>query len=401
MNKIKEEIHLGESEELKKKFDLSKLKELMNVDIKDITGKFSKNNEKNKDFKRSEKKRKVVAFDIGQTAIKIVEGIYYKENLSVNKFVEIPTPKGAVLDGMLVNKEALIYILQKVLSENSITAKEGICTNNSTSIINRELLIPKVEDEELETVVRYEIQQYLPINLDDYVLQMNILGEEEFEGSQKLNVRAIAYPEKMARGYYELLQALNLKPYALDVNYNALNKLINYVDVINEYEYNPKESIVFIDMGATSLDVNIYNEEILQFTRIIKTGGTSIDEILMEVLNISRDEVEEYKAKNISLKEENLSDQNKLVLDEIEDWIDKIEKIIQFYKNKNMGVDIDKIFIYGGSAKIRGLCEYMTSKLSINVTRIKSIPKITLNSNNRTDEQIDSFINVIGSIIRL
>lgn len=401
MNKIKEKVDLGESKEVKKKLDLIKFKELMNADINDITAKLLRNNKNKKYFKKLEKKKKVVAFDIGNTTIKIVEGIYYKESLSINKLVEIDTPKGAVSDGMIVNKEAIIYILQKTLSENSITAKDGICTNNSTAIINREILIPKVEDEELETVVRYEIQQYLPINLDDYVLQMNILGEEKFEGSQKLNVRAIAYPEKIARGYYEILEALNLKPYALDVNYNALNKLINYVDVINEYEYNPEESIVFIDMGATSLDVNIYNEGILQFTRIIKSGGTDIDEILTEVLNISKDQIEEYKAKNIILKEEKLYSQNKLIIDEINEWIDKIEKVIHFYKNKKMGIDIDKIFIYGGSSKISGLSEYMTSKLSINVTRIQSIPKITLNSNNKTDEHIDSFINAIGSIIRL
>ena len=400
MNKIKEEVHLDGKKELKGKLNLSKFKELMNIDIKDLKEKLIKNNKKIY-FKKIEKKKKVVAFDIGHTTIKIVEGIYYKGDLSVSKLLEVPTPKDAISDGAIVNKEALVYILQKTLAENSINAKDGICTNNSTSIINREILIPKVQDDEIETVVRYEIQQYLPINLDDYVLQMNILGEDESEGSQKLNVRVIAYPDKMARGYYELLEELNLKPYALDVNYNALNKLTNYIDVINEYEYNPKDSIVFIDMGATSLDVNIYNEGILQFTRIIKSGGTNIDEILIEVLNVPKDEIEEYKEKNISLKEDKLYVQNKLIIDEIDEWIDKIEKIIQFYKNKNMRIDIDKIFIYGGSAKLKGLCEYMTSKLSINVEMIQSIPKININHNSISYQRIDSFINAIGSIIRL
>ncbi len=403
MNTIKEKIHFSNSGEFKRKLDINKIKELMNLDMKDIKAKFLKDSNKNKKkyFKKSEKKRKVVAFDIGNKTTKIVEGIYYKENLTINKFIEVATPKGAILDGAIVNQEALISKLKQVLSENSITAKEGICTNNSTSIINRELTIPQVEADEIETVVRYEIQQYLPINLDDYVLQTNILGEEEFQDSKKLSVRAIAYPEKMARGYYELLEALNLKPYALDVNYNALNKLINYIDAINEYEYNSKESVVFIDMGATSLDVNIYNEGILQFTRIIKTGGTDLNEILVEVLNLSEDEIEQYKERNINLKEDRLDTQNKVIINEIDDWIDKIEKVIQFYKNKNMGIGVDKIFIYGGTSKIKGLCGYMTSKLSIRVVRIKSIPKIDFNTTNAAYESIDNFINAIGSIIRL
>ena len=34
-----------------------------------------------------------------------------------------------------------------------------------------------VQEEEMETVIRYEIQQYLPINLDDYIVQYVVLDE--------------------------------------------------------------------------------------------------------------------------------------------------------------------------------------------------------------------------------
>lgn len=181
--------------------------------------------------------------------IKIVEGMYYKEELTIDKYITMKTPKGAVVDGEIKRSEELFNKLGQVLKENGIKAKYGICTNNSTLIINREILIPRVEDEEMDTVVRYEIQQYLPINLEDYILQVQVLSEEEINESKKLNVRVIAYPDKIARGYYDLLIKLDLKPYALDVNYNAINKFINCVDKNNEYEYNPEDSVAFIDMG--------------------------------------------------------------------------------------------------------------------------------------------------------
>ncbi|MDS0525689.1 pilus assembly protein PilM [Clostridium sp. SHJSY1] len=377
--------------------DLKKLKDLANIDFK----KLSNTSIKKKTSKKSNKKRKVVAFDIGYSSIKIVEGTYYKRNLSIDKLIKIPTPDGTIKDGEIIKKDKLVNLLQTALTNNSITAKEGICTNNSTTIINRELTIPKVEDDEIDTVVRYEIQQYLPINLDDYVLQTNILGEEKLEDNERLSVRAIAYPEKMARGYYELIESLNLKPLALDVNYNALNKLANYIKVINEYEYNSKEVAVFIDMGATSLDVNIYNEGILQFTRMIKAGGINLDDILTESLDVPKDELEKYKKDNIDLSLENLSNQGRDIVGEIDEWIDKIEKVIQFYKNKNMGIGVNNIFIYGGTSKIKGLNEYMTSKLLMNVIKIESISKIDLNTQVNMGESIDSFINAIGSIIRI
>ncbi|NFT93424.1 pilus assembly protein PilM [Clostridium botulinum] len=383
-------------------FDFNKVKDFMNLDINDLKAKLAKANEKNKSLKaKKEKKRKVVAFDIGSTNIKIAEGTYYKGILSIEKLIDIPTPAEAIIDGNIEKKELLVSILQKALNENGINAKEGICTNNSSLIINREILIPDVKDEELDTVVRYEIQQYLPINLDDYVLQMTKIGEEFSDEGKKLEIRAIAYPEKMAKGYYELLMNLNLKPFALDVNYNALNKLLNHIEVINNHKVNSEESLVFIDMGSTSLDVNIYNNGVLKFTRIIKAGGKYLDEILYENMNIPIEEIEKFKSHDIDLKEEELEFQNQIIIDTLDEWIDKIEKIIQFYKSKNFDDDINKIFIYGRTSRIKNLEQYITSKIGIETIKIRNIPEIINDSNIEVDENIDNFINVIGSLIRL
>ena len=250
----------------------------------------------------------------------------------------------------------------------------------------------------MDTVVRYEIQQYLPINLEDYILQVTILGEEEVNETKKLNVRVIAYPEKIARGYYNLLLKLDLKPYALDVNYNAVNKFINFTGINSEFEYKSKDSVAFIDMGASFIDVNIYKDGQLDFTRIIKDCGNDIDEMLIQRSGIKASEVEKFKIKNINLKEE-LDPLNIQVREVVDEWIEKIEKIIQFYKNRNIGNEVNKIIIFGGSSKINGMEEYMTEKLGIK-TKIKGISKIAFKSKD-DGKPIDDFINVIGSVIRV
>ena len=205
---------------------LLNIKDILNMDIKDLKEKLPKRKiEFNKII--PEKKKKVVAFDLGSSTIKIVEGTYYKNELTIDKYIKIPSPKDAVIDGEIKKEDELAIRISEVLKSNNIKAKHGICTTNSTLIINREILIPKVEEEEMDTVVRYEIQQYLPINLDDYVIQVTILNEEkDMNGSEKLNVRVIAFPDKIAKGYYNLLKKLELEPYTLDVNYNAVNKLV-------------------------------------------------------------------------------------------------------------------------------------------------------------------------------
>ncbi len=344
-----------------------------------------------------EKKKRVVAFDIGSSMIKIVEGIYYKKDLIIDKYVIVPTPKGAIIDGEIKKEEELKNKLSQVLKENGIKAKYAICTTNSSLIINREIVIPKVEEDEMETVVRYEIQQYLPINLDDYILQGIVLSEKEVDETKKLDVRVIAYPERMARTYYNFLLKLELKPYALDVNYNAVNKFVNLIGINNEFEHNSNDAAVLIDLGASSIDVNIYKNGKLDFTRIIKDCGNEIDEMLMERDDLKVGEMEDFKKRNLNLYDE-LDTVNILARNIIDEWIEKIEKIIQFYKNRNINNELNNIMIFGGSSKIVGMEEYMTKKLGIK-TRIKEIPKIAFKSND-DGKPIDEFINVIGSLIR-
>lgn len=381
--------------EKKKSIDI---KSLMNMDIGTLKTKFSKNLKKTKKARTYEKKRKVVAFDMGSSMIKIVVGMYYKNDLTIDKYIAVPTPKDAIIDGEIKKIDELALRLGKVLKENGIRVKDATCTNNSTLIINREILIPKVEEDEMDTVVRYEIQQYLPINLDDYILQTTVLNEEEINETSKLNIRVIAYPEKIARGYYNLLLKLDLNPYSLDVNYNAINKFINFTGINSEFEYKSNESIALIDMGASCIDVNIYKDGQLDFTRIIKDCGNDIDEMLIQRNGIQVNEVEKFKINNINLNEE-LNPVNILLREIVDDWIEKIEKIIQFYKNRNTGDEINKIIIFGGSSKINGMEEYMTEKLGIK-TKISGISKIAFKSKD-DGKPIDEFINAIGSVIRV
>lgn len=372
-------------------------KELMNMDLGKLKSKVSKELRKSKKISLPEKKRRVVAFDMGNSTIKVVQGTYYKKDLIIDKYIIIPTPKDSIIDGEIKKEVELHDKLHEMLKVNGINAKYAICTTNSSLIINREISIPKVEDEEMDTVIRYEIQQYLPINLEDYILQATLINEEEVDGTSKLNVRVIAYPEKIARGYYNLLLKLQLKPYALDVNYNAINKFINLPGIKNEFENNLNEAVAYIDMGESSIDVNIYRDGKLDFTRIIKDCGNEIDDMLIERNGLKVDEIEKFKRQNINLHEE-LEPVNILTRQIVDEWIEKIEKIIQFYKNRNMENELNNIIIFGGSSKLNGMAEYMTQKLGIKTKR-KGISKITFRSHD-DGKPIDDFINAIGSIIR-
>jgi type IV pilus assembly protein PilM len=380
--------------------NFSKVKDLMNIDISDIKNKITNKPIETKIPKKKEFNKKVVSFDFGSDTTKVVVGKYSKGLLEIERLISAKTPVDAVGDGNILNQEMMSVFLEQLLTNNKINVKDAVCTNNSTSIINREVTIPAVQEDEINTVVKYEIQQYLPINMDDYIIQQTILDRFQVESKLKFKALVITYPDKLATKYYKLLSNANLKPFALDISYNSLNKLVNYGDKVNGEEYSKEQTLAFIDMGASTLNVNIYKNGKLEFTRIIKSGGFNIDAALSRRLEVSLETAEiEKKAKaDLSMSENN--EASKVAADVVDEWLSELERIIQFYRNKKVGNSIDKIFLYGGSSNLKGMEKYVFDRLSIPTNKVRTIGNVDLNLK-LTNETLEQYLNAIGAIIRL
>ena len=375
---------------------LSKLKELGSMDIKDIGKLFKKDTLNNKEFNIEakniirnpikEKSKLVLAIDLGNNSVKLAEGRLDKGSININKLKKIKIKEDIIGDGNIINKIELEIILRNAIVDNDIKAKDVVITTNSSSIINRDILIPVVKEEELDTVVKYEIQQYLPINLDDYVVQFLVLDKVKDKDIEKLKVNVTAFPQRISLSYYNLINSLELNPYALDVNYNSITKFSNYMEDIKlNLE---KSTAAFVDMGATTINVSILKNGKLDFTRLIKIGGDNIDYALVQNSNMSIKATEDITKEDLS---------NPFIKEILDELVLELERIFQFYKNKSQN-SIDKIYIYGGVSYVEGLDKYLQEKLFIKVNKLVEFKNIKTKQNS---EEISLYLNAIGSIIRL
>ena len=389
----------------KEKFDFSKLKDLGSMDIKDIVKLFKKDKlslsyEKVGKKKVKEKAKLVLSIEFGNNSIKFVEGKFQKGKLYINKTFQAPTPEGTVSDGKITNKQLVVETLKFLIQQNNIKAKDVIFTTNSSSIINREIVIPKVKLDEMETVIRYEIQQYLPINLDEYIIQFIVLDEVNDGKDEKLKVSVTSFPQKIAAEYYNIINDLDLNPYVLDVEYNSINKLVDYCGFLEEQE-DRQGSIAFIDMGAAYISVTIFKNKKLDFTRMIKVGGDDIDYALSQRLNVSIKSAETIKIRDVELLDsENVNENAPIIKDIINQILDELDRILRFYNNKS-DIKVSNIFIYGGIAKIKGINKYMEERFNIPVEKIEYFKNIEYTSQENIDDNISQYLNAIGAIIRL
>lgn len=348
--------------------------------------------------------KRFLAIDIGTRNIKLIVAKENMKNIILERAIEIATPKNSFYDGEIKDANTIKNSVEKAILDNKIKCKKTICTLQSTSIITREIILPFAKDKELKNMVLYQIEQYLPIMMDEYVIEYRILEELKEEEGKKLKLLVAAMPKKIAEGYFNLLKDMGLKPYALDINSNAISKAFNRELKINDENISLDKTVAVIDLGNTFTNITILENGIYKFSRIIEHGGRNIDLSIANSFDIS---IEEAEGKKIELgnlngvKEDQLSYRilNELIVSSVEDGVDNIRRIFKFYTSRSTGNKIDAIYLYGGSSNIEGIEEFYSKMFNIPTFVIKKTNMIKF-SKEIDEEKIPCYINAISSILR-
>jgi len=312
--------------------------------------------------------KKILSLDIGAYGIKVVEGRRKGQSIRIDKYFIIPTPEGVYDDGKIADRDLLHYTIHEELKKNKIRAKDVYLTINNSSIITREVTIPKVKDDEIERVLRFQLEDYIPIDPNNYIIQFKII-EEFIDGDvNRLNILLVAIPRDMVEEHFELLKSLSLNPMVLDYQPNSIAKLIQYGGLING-EYSTKDmTFAVIDMGYDSAKVSIIRNGRIQVSRIIEGGGGSIGP------NVAKQDIIDNFFGILS---------------------QRIELVFRYFLSRKPGNRIDKILLVGGNSIVDGIVELFMADFSIPTMRMESLDNIY------GVEQIYIYINAIGSIIRV
>jgi len=392
----KEDYHKGIDVENSKK------ESIWNRDIKLQDLKFKRIKKVDDSKPAKPKSIRLISLDIGSSDIKIVEGQVKGGKLKVYNMRKIKSPEDIIQDGELFDEESILLKLKEEMKASGVRTKNIAVVSSSSTIISREIIVPYVDNnEELKTLVNYEIEQFLAINLNNYVIQFMRLEEVIVDEVRKQKIFTIIYPKNLIESYRNLAEKLLLNPYALDISNNSIRKLSSTTDIYNVDLINKEESILYLDLGYKSVDLSIVNNNKLEFIRVIPIGGIEIDKFIADLNGISMEEAEEIKKAQVEVGKRRKENQlNDGVVEVIEGWLEDLNRIIQFYTNKSNGKKISHIYLYGGTSKLRGIDEYISLKTGIETTKIITANNIEFSKNVNTTT-IEEYVNALGALVRL
>ena len=330
-----------------------------------------------------------ISMEFCSDRVKVVVGRYQKKNITIDKCFSIPIPEDLYEDGIIKDTNKYLYELERGLSENKVTRGDVYGVINSSNIIIREISIPKVGANQIGAILNYQLDEYLPVDPQAYVVQYLPLDTVEENGVEKQNLMLIGVPKSIIEPHFNLLQNLGLKPLVLDYAGNAITKLIRFNDSINGV-YDKNITIACVDLEHESTTLNIIEKGMMSISRVVKE---EIRPIVYEDAALTSDEAFWPVEGNEPFEQDNSAVSGlKRNLGVI---LDGIDIVFRYYSSRETENDIDLILLHGYYSNIDGIENLIGNFFEIPCVKLNVLDKVKFYGD------LADYANAIGGLIRV
>lgn len=343
--------------------------------------------------------QKTISIDFNSNEVRIVEGKFSKKGIQINRYCSISIPNGVYEDGIINDIEQLGYIIRNGLLSNDIPLVNTHAVINSSEIVLREVLFPKVDTNDIENLIKYQLGDYIPIQPEDYIVKYINMGSQLDNGVEKLNLLIIGVPINMVESHLKLLKNIGLKPSVLDYKGNSICKLLSFCTNINNQQYTDN-TIAFLDINYDNIGLSIFKDENIKVSRVVEHNFSKFLDESKDKFDCTYEHIFR-KIESFNYLDADISQSNddyyfiNGIKRNINDIMDNVEMIFKYYRTREIGNNIDLILLHGDLTKIEGIEKIFSEYFNRPSYKLKSLNKL------KFDGDLSLYANAVGGLIRL
>jgi type IV pilus assembly protein PilM len=274
-----------------------------------------------------------------------------------------------IVDGVIISKLPVSDAINRIFVQQKIKNNRINISMAGHSVIVKKISLPIQSDEDLAESIRWEAEQHIPFDIADVNLDYQVLGENT--GTGNLDILLVAVKKDKITDYISVVKMAGKTPVLVDVDAFALQNAYE----IN-YEPASKNTVALLDIGASTMTINIVSGTDFLFTRDVGVGGHQYTEFLQKEFNLNYSQAQNLKHGE-QVEDINLADARR-VLDSVTEIIClEIQKTYDFFKTTTTVDHIDRMIVSGGVAHTPGLIETLSKKFEIPAEKFNSFKKIS------------------------
>jgi type IV pilus assembly protein PilM len=137
----------------------------------------------------------------------------------------------------------------------------------------------------------------------------------------------------------------------------------------NAYQANydqDEEVVALVNVGASSMNINILKNGASVFTRDIQVGGNTFNQEIQKKLGLTGLEAEKVKLGG-SLPDVDSADIDNVLKETMDHLSQEIQRSLDFYSATSSDDRIQRVYLSGGVAKTAGCVESLQQRLGVDV----------------------------------
>lgn len=307
-----------------------------------------------------------LGLDLSDLSVKLIQIDKSVRGYSVRSYARADILNNGIRNGEIQQPEEVINAIQRTLSKSlprRPSTRRVVCSIPETKAFLRIIEMPKMEKKEMDEAIRWEIEENIPLSIDQVYYDYQVL-EKKFgkdDGKHK-NVLIVAVSRSIVDSFIEVVQGAGLEVIGMEVESVAQARCLLPDKQKDDY------SSLIVDVGdrRTSLLFSVGNA-------IAFTSSTSVSSQMMTEAYASHFRVDVKKAEKMKIEQgigSVISEDAffRAVEPVLNNLYGQIQHSINFIVNSLQYTEnIDDIILCGGGANTKGLSLYLSRKTGIPV----------------------------------
>jgi type IV pilus assembly protein PilM len=332
-----------------------------------------------------------IGLDIGSTAVRAVE-LTGGDPPTVVKAAQVPLGAGAVENGEVKEPELVTAALRELWERGGFKARSVYMGVGNQRVVVREIALPYLPEKELRASLGFQVQEFIPMSVDEAVLDYDPIGEFEQDDRKMLRMLLVAAQRQMVDTVVGAATAAKLEPVGLDLVPFALVRSIGTTGIGMDLEDEGDEAV--IDVGAHITNIVVHAGGTVRFVRILPSGGRDVtlaiargagveDEIaerLKRGEDVELEQPGEDVGRDVAAEGENEEPRaggpheapdfgrvREIAMQRAGSFVDEIRSSLEFYTAQAQGARIARVLVTGGGSKLEGFLDLLRQRIPVQV----------------------------------
>lgn len=346
-----------------------------------------------------------VGLDIGSNSLHVAQLRPAGAQYQLTRYGSIRIPMGSVVEGEIVDAEAVGHSISQLWRKAGISEKSVITGVANQKVVVRMVEFPSMERQELDGAIRFQAQDYIPIPIEEAILDFEIVGEYTNVNEERMmEVLLVAAQRDMIGNHLAALDRAGLKPRVIDASAFAIvRSLIDHEGVLPaEEEGEVPEAVGIVHVSAGLTVIVVVERGRPRFTRVSSLAGNDFTQSVADALNLTFEEAEDLKVAaglpplggeerlpaGFPMERQELGDAAQEILErQVSKFIAEIRRSLDYYLTQATQVRaIRKLILSGGGANLANLDSYLEKGLQAEVEMGKPLRNVKVGATISADE---------------